>query len=96
VIDRDATQNGALTQNAVHYAILGGIDDGDDSDWRVTVNLVLGLWRFERFSGIAKEWTRYESIDSIQGGDARIEYARENSERQRRQKAAARVRVHRK
>ncbi len=88
------SENPALEENALHYVISGAIYDDYDGDWRVTVNLVLGQWRFERYSGRAREWTQYEPIDSLQGGDARLEYAHENSERQRTQKAAARVRIY--
>lgn len=97
----DSSFAGANAQNALHSEECTaseddpGEDDGnefEETGWRVAVNVAKGVWRLERFSGATREYTSYRQMSSLPGGDERLNYAKQNSERQKATKSAARVR----
>jgi len=72
------------TQNAPKFKALAG--------WRTAANLVKGSWRYERGSKSSKRTGRSRPLGTVPGGEERISYAKQNSKRQRDQKAAKRNR----
>lgn len=67
--------------NAPRFRALAG--------WRTEVNLVWGRWRYARGSKDKRKVGRYRPLDQVPGGEERVNYARQNSERQRAQKRGA-------
>lgn len=54
--------------------------------WRTEVNLVWRRWRYAKGSKSKRRTGKYRPLDSVPGGEERITYAQQNSERQRAQK----------
>lgn len=56
---------------------------GSRSGWRVCVDLVNERWRYESGSSKHKKTGSYRPLAQVPGGEARRNYAKANSERQR-------------
>jgi hypothetical protein len=52
-------------------------------NWRISVNLERGLWRFENGGRNGRKWTKYFKLKTLPGGEGRLNNARRRSEKQK-------------
>ena len=56
--------------------------------WRTEVNLTWRQWRYAKGSKKTRRLGRYRPLGTVPGGEGRLSYAKQNSERQKAQRAA--------
>ena len=57
--------------------------------WRTEVRLGRNDWRYAKGSKTSRRTGKYRPLGQVPGGEERIDYAKQNSEKQRAQKARA-------